>query len=90
MSIYSNVTEQELIILRKQAEQQKKQRALKIKNKILKQTHDVKLAESLSPITRRIDEVNNSTQESLSPIAKRLSEIVKNQMLKMETLKHQL
>ena len=31
MSIYSNVTEQDLIILRKLAEQQKNQRALKIK-----------------------------------------------------------
>ena len=36
MSIYFNVTEQDLINLRKLAEQQK--RALKIKNKILKQT----------------------------------------------------
>ena len=44
MSIYSNVTEQDLINLRKLAEQQKKQRALKTKNRILKQTHDVKLA----------------------------------------------
>ena len=49
MSIYSNVTEQDLINLRKVAEQQKNQRAEKIKNRILKQTHDVKLAESLSP-----------------------------------------
>ena len=51
MSIYSNVTEQDLINLPKLAEQQKNQRALKIKNKILKQTLDKKLAESLSPIT---------------------------------------
>ena len=36
MSIYSNVTEQDLIILRKLAEQQKNQRANKIKNRILK------------------------------------------------------
>ena len=51
MSIYSNLTEQDLIILRKLPEQQKDQRALKIKKRILKQTHDVKLAESLPPIT---------------------------------------
>ena len=51
MSIYSNVTEQDLISLRELAEQQKNQRALKIKNRILKQTHNIKLAESLSPIT---------------------------------------
>ena len=63
MSFYSNVTEQDLINLRKLAEQQKEQRALKIKNKILKQTHDIKLAESLSPITKRLDEVNESTQK---------------------------
>ena len=36
MSIYSNVTEQDLINLRKLAEQQKNQRALKIRNGILK------------------------------------------------------
>ena len=47
MSIYCNVTEQDLINLRKLAEQQKKQPAEKNKNRILKQTHDVKLPESL-------------------------------------------
>ena len=36
MSISSNVTEQDLIILRKLAEQQKNQRAEKIRNRILK------------------------------------------------------
>ena len=63
MSIYSNVTEQDLINLRKLAEQQKEQRAEKFKNRILKQTHDLRLAESLSPITKKLDEVNKSTQE---------------------------
>ena len=63
MSIYSNVTEKDLENLRKLANQQKNQRAIKIKNRILKQTHDVKLAESLSPITKKLDEVNKSTQE---------------------------
>ena len=43
MSIYSNVTEKDLENLRKLAEQQKEQRAPKIKNRILKQTHDEKL-----------------------------------------------
>ena len=42
MSIYSNVTEQDYVNLRKLAEQQKNQRALKIKNRISKQTHDEK------------------------------------------------
>ena len=63
MSIYSNVTEKDLDNLRKLADQQKNQRSIKIKNRILKQTHDVKLAESLSPITKKLDEVNKSTQE---------------------------
>ena len=63
MSIYSNVTEKDLDNLRKLAKQQKEQRALKIKNRILKQTHDVKLAESLSPITKRLDTINESTQK---------------------------
>ena len=63
MSIYSNVTEQDLINLRKLAEEQKNQRALKIKNRTLKQTHDIKLTESLSPITDKLDEVKKSTPE---------------------------
>ena len=66
MSIYSNVTEKDLDNQRKLAQQQKDQRALKIKNRILKQTHDVKLAESLSPITK---ELKKST--------KKISEVIK-------------
>ena len=63
MSIYSNVTEQNLINLRQLAEQQKEQRAPKTKKRILKQTHDVELAENLTPITKKLDEVNISSQE---------------------------
>ena len=63
MSIYSNVTEQDLINLRKLAEKQKNQRALMIKDRTLKQTHDVKLAEFLSPITKKLDEVKETTQK---------------------------
>ena len=63
MSVLSNVTEQDLNNLRKLAEQQKKQRALKIKKIILEQTHDSKLAESLSPITKKLDEVKETTQK---------------------------
>ena len=69
MSIFSNVTQEDLDNLRKLARQQKEQRAIKIKNRILKQTHDVKLAESLSSLTKKLDEVNKSTKE--------LGEIVK-------------
>ena len=63
MSTHSNVTEQDLDNLLKLAEQQKEQRAIKIKNRILKQTHDIKLAESLSPITKKLDTINKSTKE---------------------------
>ena len=63
MSIYSNVTEQNLLNLRKLAEQQKNQLAEKIKNRILKQTHVIKLAETLSPITKKLDEVKVTTQK---------------------------
>ena len=63
MSIYSNVTEQDLDTLRKLAQQQKQESALKIKNRILKQTHDIKLAESLSPITKKLDTINESTKQ---------------------------
>ena len=75
MSIYSNVTEQDLFNLRKLAQQQKEQRAIKIKNTILKQTHDDKLAESLSTITKKLEEVNKST--------KKLGEIVKKSQQKI-------
>ena len=75
MSIYSNVTEQDLDNLRKLAEQQKEQRALKIKNRILKQTHDDKIAESLSPITKRLDTIDESTKKLGDVIEKSNSKI---------------
>ena len=58
-----------MINLRKIAEQQKEQRALKIKNRLLKQTHDIKLAESLSPITEKLDTINGSNNQ--------ISEVIK-------------
>ena len=64
MSIYSNVTEQDLINLRKLAAQQKNQRALKYKHRILKQTHDVNLAESLSAIIKKLDESTRKNKRS--------------------------
>ena len=63
MSIYSNVNVQDLINLRKLAEQQKNQRAEKSKNRILKQTHDIKLAESLSRTTKKLDTINGSIKQ---------------------------
>ena len=77
MSIYSNVTEQDLDNLRKLAQQQKNQRALKIKNRILKQTHDVKLAESLSPITEKLDETNKNLSNVFKESTQNLGDVIK-------------
>ena len=63
ISKYSNVTEQQLINLHKLAEQQKTQRDLKFKNRILKQTHDIKSAEFLSTITKKLEEVKECNQK---------------------------
>ena len=79
MSIQPNVIEQDLINLRKLAEQQKNQRALKIKNRILKETHDIKLAESLSPITKKLYSINKSTKKIRKVIKKPNSEDENNQ-----------
>ena len=72
MSIYSNVTEQSLINLRELAEQQQNQPALKIKDRNLKQIHDIKFAGSLSSITKNLDE---STKKKVK--------LLKNQILRM-------
>ena len=63
MSIYSNETKQDVINLHKIAEQQKNQRAPKNRNRILKQTHDIKVAENLSPNTKKLEEVNDTTKK---------------------------
>ena len=70
MSIYSIVSEQDSENLRKLAEQQKNQKALKIKNRILEKTHDVKLAESLSPINKRLELVENKKGEKIGDLIK--------------------
>ena len=51
------------------AEQQKNQGALIIKNKNLKQTQDKKLAETVSPISKKFEAVNESS-ESLADVSK--------------------
>ena len=79
MSFYSNVSGQDLINLRKLAEQQKEQRALKIKYRILKQTHDKKLAESLSPITKKLDSINENTKKIRKVVKESNSENKENQ-----------
>ena len=70
MSFFSNVTEHDLINLTKLAEQQKNHRALKIKNRLLKQTDDMKLAENLSPVTKNFEEVIESTKKLVELIEK--------------------
>ena len=61
--IYPNVTQKNLNSLRNLAGDQKNQQPLKIKIRILKQTHDIKLAENLSPITEKLEEVNETTKK---------------------------
>ena len=76
MSIYSNVTEKYLDNLRKLAEQQKNERARKIQNKILKQTHDIKLAESLSPITKKLDETSKKLDDTIKESTQNLENVI--------------
>ena len=76
MSIFSNVTEEDYINLRKLAEQQKQERALKIKNRILKQTHDIKLAESLSPITKKLDETSKKLDDTIKESTQNLENVI--------------
>ena len=70
MSIYPNVTREDLTNLRKLAEKQKNQRARKIKNRISKQTHDIKLAENLPLITKIFKEGNETTKTSGETVKK--------------------
>ena len=86
MSIYSNVTEQDLINLRKLAEQQENQRALKVKNRISKKTHDRKSAENLSPITKKLDEVKETPQRIVELVKKSDVENGNTQTLAFENI----
>ena len=77
MSIFSNVTGIDSENLRKLVAQQKEQRALKIKNRILKQTHDIKLAESLSPITKKLDDTTNKLGDVKKKSTQNLGNVIK-------------
>ena len=57
------MTEEDLNNLGKIAERQKNQRANKFKNRVLKETHDIKLAENLCPITKKLSELIESTKK---------------------------
>ena len=52
-----------MINLRKLTYQRKNLKALTIKNRIVKQTHEKKLARNLSPITKKLDEGDQSTKK---------------------------
>ena len=75
MSVYSNLTEEDLLSLEKLAEQQKNEKARKIQKRIFKQTYDQKLSETFEPITKKIDKVVEATKELES------SNVVNNFML---------
>ena len=62
MSTYPNINNQDLFNFGKLAEQQKNQRAIEIKNEILKQTHDKKLAQSFAAIIKKLEDVDKSTK----------------------------
>ena len=67
MSVYPNVTEEDLASLEKLADQQKNEKARKIKNRLFNQTYDKKLAETFKPITKKIDETVKVIKEIEAP-----------------------
>ena len=71
--------------LRNFAEQQRNQRENKIKIRNLKQKHDKTLAEKLSPIIKKIDDVNESN-EKLGEIVKKCVRDENTQTPAMETI----
>ena len=73
MSIYPNITEQDLNNLCKIAEKQKNHGAFSIKIETLKQTHEKKLAEPFAPVTKKLREVFGKTSEHLKQLQKILN-----------------
>ena len=81
-----------MLNLRRLSERKKEQQAFKMKNRHLKQSYDVKLAKKLSPITEKIDEVEETTQKVSVIIKETNSEIENNRNIPLsvslrETLK---
>ena len=64
MSFCLIVIEQNLINLGKLAEQEKNQRAIKIKSKLLKRTQVRKLAEDSTPVTEKLEETFKTTDST--------------------------
>ena len=88
MSIYSSVTEQDLINLRKLAEQQKEQRALKNKKRFLKHTHDIELAESLSPITTKLDVTSKKLGDVITEPTQKSGNVIKDNNTPQLAIEH--
>ena len=63
MSIYPKITKEDMNNLSKLADHEKEQKASKIKTRVLKQTHDEKLAETFKPITNKLEKVNTATEK---------------------------
>ena len=57
MSLFPNVSKQDIIEVAKLSKQQKNGRAIQTKNKTLKQTHKKQLAEILKPMITKLTEV---------------------------------
>ena len=79
MSIYPNETEQDLTFCYEILLSNSKINELSKVKRQLKQTHDIKLAESLSPITLKLDTVNESTKILGDMIKESNSEIENDQ-----------
>ena len=86
MSIWGNITETHWINLSELAEQQKIQGSIKIKKRILKQTHNIKLAENLTPIIGKLEEVKESTKTLGEVFLKPKSEDEKTQTRYIEKI----
>ena len=81
MSIYPNLTEEDFINSFMLSGGQNIQRAIKIKNKNSKKTHDEEIANAFSPITRKLVEVFKSTEKN--------EKNLKPQILKLQNLLYQ-
>ena len=62
MRVYPNVSAQDLGNLAKLADQQKNQRAELFENRIVKETHDERLAETSEPRTKKLTNLDDSTK----------------------------
>ena len=60
MNIYPDLSEKDINNLVELSEHQKNQRAIKIKKRILKQTHDKQIAETFKSITKKLPKSTES------------------------------